>query len=504
MAYLIKVNRKSLQESIEFVKPVLDNTTKQTCTLSVYAQDNSWKTEMRLSRSIYATATICREMKGIVNRILPVLSVQKRQTLEFAFSYRQSVSEALVMSSTELKDELYIGMGDERFVVGVSDFKDCCGELNNGHRSQQKMHHPKLDMMEMVEWQAKANTLPRQASVHTNDLKHFCISHNGEITSYIISMTVVEDPSGTTWNIGSSLFAYNVTGVFPVGCVAYVCLHLKKKKHTPKEKEREDKKEHASSDKNNIAYYMLKETSVTEEMDVAGRLCFISERVTEMYSLVTVIGHRRKDLKLFVNMEDLESVDASTLDDCPICMEPLCNKDVQAPCGHMLHINCLHSLQSSMMKSKRMVTPHGLVEVRCPMCRRSIPETCQLDMIHDVFDVKPVVLFRMILSEAYVTLFELCPAEECAEWSEWRTRVMWETYEHENIPDCFDVVNLMYNLKSSSTFPYVRNINVQRYMDNVRECCTHLVPSLNWMYVIDVIIEDTINRTRPIHVVTDH
>lgn len=63
------------------------------------------------------------------------------------------------------------------------------------------------------------------------------------------------------------------------------------------------------------------------------------------------------DQRIRVKKEALQPIDADSHNDCPICIEPLCNKDPQLSCGHYMHQTCLDRLR----EQKRSVT--------CPMCR---------------------------------------------------------------------------------------------------------------------------------------
>ena len=63
------------------------------------------------------------------------------------------------------------------------------------------------------------------------------------------------------------------------------------------------------------------------------------------------------DKRIRVKKEALQPIDPDHDNDCPICMEPLCNKDPELSCGHYLHQTCMTKLRE---QSKHFT---------CPMCR---------------------------------------------------------------------------------------------------------------------------------------
>ena len=63
------------------------------------------------------------------------------------------------------------------------------------------------------------------------------------------------------------------------------------------------------------------------------------------------------DQRIRVKKEALQPIDPDHNNDCPICLEPLCNKDPELSCGHYIHETCLVKLR----EQKR--------DVACPMCR---------------------------------------------------------------------------------------------------------------------------------------
>ena len=63
------------------------------------------------------------------------------------------------------------------------------------------------------------------------------------------------------------------------------------------------------------------------------------------------------DQRIRVKKEALQPIDPDHNNDCPICLEPLCNKDPQFSCGHHMHHTCMDKLREQKKS------------VACPMCR---------------------------------------------------------------------------------------------------------------------------------------
>ena len=63
------------------------------------------------------------------------------------------------------------------------------------------------------------------------------------------------------------------------------------------------------------------------------------------------------DKRIRVKKEALQPIDPDHSNDCPICIEPLCNKDPELSCGHYLPHTCLEKLREQNRS------------VACPMCR---------------------------------------------------------------------------------------------------------------------------------------
>ena len=101
-------------------------------------------------------------------------------------------------------------------------------------------------------------------------------------------------------------------------------------------------------------FYLLKVNDPTYRDRVVEFLESSMDPSAERHA-VRVVG--LPDQWIRVKKEALQPIDPDHNNDCPICIEPLCNKDPELSCGHYMHQTCLDKLR----EQKRSVT--------CPMCR---------------------------------------------------------------------------------------------------------------------------------------
>lgn len=98
-------------------------------------------------------------------------------------------------------------------------------------------------------------------------------------------------------------------------------------------------------------------TLVVRDERYRGRICEALSAVDDRWKVrVLGVGTKESAVHILVHSGSTKLVD-DTVDECPVCMDPLCTLDVTLMCGHRFHAICFDEVR------KKHPT------VSCPMCR---------------------------------------------------------------------------------------------------------------------------------------